>query len=54
MTELPNETLAGDRGITPVGGGDNGRTAMLKPGLGALALTAFAFLTIWGTRKRDT
>ena len=54
MTELPNETLAGDRGITPVGGGDNGRTAMLKRVFGALALTAFAFLTIWGTRKRDT
>ena len=53
MTELPNETLAGDRGITPVGGGDNGRTAMLKRGFGALALTAFAFLIIWGTWKGD-
>jgi type IV secretion system protein VirB10 len=53
MTELPNETLAGDRGITPVGGGDNGRTAMLKRGFGALALTAFAFLIIWGTWKSD-
>lgn len=53
MTELPNETLAGDRGITPVGGGDNGRTAMLKRGFGALALTAFAFLIIWGTWKTD-
>jgi type IV secretion system protein VirB10 len=53
MTELPNETLTGDRGITPVGGGDNGRTAMLKRGFGALALTAFAFLIIWGTWKSD-
>ena len=53
MTELQNETLAGDRGITPVGGGDNGRTAMLKRGFGALALTAFAFLIIWGTWKGD-
>lgn len=53
MTELDNETLAGDRGITPVGGGDNGRTAMLKRGFGALALTAFAFLIIWGTWKGD-
>jgi type IV secretion system protein VirB10 len=53
MTELQNETIAGDRGITPVGGGDNGRTAMLKRGFGALALTAFAFLIIWGTWKSD-
>lgn len=53
MTELENETLAGERGITPVGGGDNGRTAMLKRGFGALALSAFAFLVIWGTWKSD-
>lgn len=53
MSELENEALAGDRGITPVGGGDNGRAAMLKRGFGALALTAFAFLIIWGTWKRD-
>ncbi|MBB4383000.1 type IV secretion system protein VirB10 [Bradyrhizobium sp. SBR1B] len=53
MTELEHETLAGERGITPVGGGDNGRTAMLKRGFGALALTAFAFLIIWGTWKSD-
>lgn len=53
MTEVENETLAGERGITPVGGGDNGRTAMLKRGFGALALTAFAFLIIWGTWKSD-
>lgn len=53
MTEHQNETLANDRGITPVGGGDNGRTAMLKRGFGALALTAFAFLIIWGTWKGD-
>ncbi|MDA9405915.1 type IV secretion system protein VirB10 [Bradyrhizobium sp. CCBAU 45384] len=53
MTEHENETLAGERGITPVGGGDNGRTAMLKRGFGALALTAFAFLIIWGTWKSD-
>ena len=53
MTELQNETIADDRGITPVGGGDNGRTAMLKRGFGALALTAFAFLIIWGTWKGD-
>ena len=53
MTELQNETIAGDRGITPVGGGDNGRAAMLKRGFGALALTAFAFLIIWGTWKGD-
>jgi type IV secretion system protein VirB10 len=53
MTELQNETIAGDRGITPVGGGDHGRTAMLKRGFGAVALTAFAFLNIWGTWKGD-
>ena len=53
MTELQNETLPDDRGITPVGTGDNGRTAMLKRGFGALALTAFAFLIIWGTWKGD-
>ena len=53
MTEHHDETIAGDRGITPVGGGDNGRTAMLKRGFGALALTAFAFLIIWGTWKSD-
>ena len=53
MTELQNETIAGDRGITPVGGGDNGRAAMLKRGFGALALIAFAFLIIWGTWKGD-
>ena len=53
MTDHENETLAGERGITPVGGGDNGRTAMLKRGFGALALTAFAFLIIWGTWKSD-
>ena len=53
MTELQSEKIAGDRGITPVGGGDHGRTAMLKRGFGALALTAFAFLIIWGTWKGD-
>ncbi|NWL75188.1 TrbI/VirB10 family protein, partial [Bradyrhizobium elkanii] len=53
MTEYENETLVGERGITPVGGGDNGRTAMLKRGFSALALTAFAFLIIWGTWKSD-
>src|SRR6202158_3078226 len=53
MTELQNETLPDDRGITPVGTGDNGRTAMLKRGFAALALTAFAFLIIWGTWKGD-
>src|ERR1700682_6145355 len=53
MTEIQNETPAADRGITPVGGGDNGRTAMLKSGFGALALIAFAFLIIWGTWKGD-
>ena len=53
MTEIQNEAPAADRGITPVGGGDGGRTAMLKRGFGALALTAFAFLIIWGTWKGD-
>ena len=53
MTELEHEKLAGERGITPVGGGDSGRTAVLKRGFGALALTAFAFLIIWGTWKSD-
>jgi len=53
MTEIQNEAPAADRGITPVGGGDNGRTAMLKRGFGALALIAFAFLIIWGTWKGD-
>jgi type IV secretion system protein VirB10 len=53
MTEIQNEAPAADRGITPVGAGDNGRTAMLKRGFGALALIAFAFLIIWGTWKGD-
>jgi type IV secretion system protein VirB10 len=35
------------------GGGDNARATMLKRGFGALALTAFAFLIIWGTWKSD-
>jgi len=53
MTEHHDETIAGDRGITPVGGGDSGRAMMLKRGFGALALTAFAALIIWGTWKGD-
>src|SRR5713226_8624484 len=53
MTEIQNEAPPADRGITPVGGDDNGRTAMLKRGFGALALIAFAFLIIWGTWKGD-
>src|ERR1700682_3529456 len=53
MTQIQNEAPPADRGITPVGGGDNGRTAMLKRGFGALALIAFAFLIIWGTWKGD-
>ncbi|MGY4567035.1 type IV secretion system protein VirB10 [Bradyrhizobium sp. USDA 3256] len=53
MSELEHESLAGERGITPVGERDSGRTAMLKRGFGALALTAFAFLIIWGTWKSD-
>ncbi|MGY3662223.1 type IV secretion system protein VirB10 [Bradyrhizobium sp. USDA 376] len=53
MTEHHDETIAGDRGITPVGGGDNARATMLKRGFGALALTAFAALIIWGTWKGD-
>jgi type IV secretion system protein VirB10 len=53
MTEHHEETIAGDRGITPVGGGDHGRATMLKRGFGALALTAFAALIIWGTWKGD-
>lgn len=53
MTEHQDETIAGDRGITPVGGGDNARATMLKRGFGALALTAFAALIIWGTWKGD-
>jgi type IV secretion system protein VirB10 len=53
MTEIQNEAPAADRGITRVGGGDSGRTAMLKRGFGALALIAFAFLIIWGTWKGD-
>ena len=52
MTELQNEALPDDRGITPVGTGDNGRTAMLKRGFGALALTAFAFLDHLGDLER--
>jgi type IV secretion system protein VirB10 len=53
MTELHNETIEGDRGITPVGQADHARTTMLKRGFGALGLTAFAFLIIWSTWKGD-
>src|SRR4051812_34334612 len=53
MTENHDETIAGDRGITPVGGGGKGRAAVLKTGFGALALTAFSALIIWGTWKGD-
>ncbi|WP_050631531.1 type IV secretion system protein VirB10 [Bradyrhizobium viridifuturi] len=53
MTELNNETIDGDRGITPVGQSDHARTTMLKRGFGALGLTAFAFLIIWSTWKGD-
>lgn len=53
MTELHNETIDGDRGITPVGQTDHARTTMLKRGFGALGLTAFAFLIILSTWKGD-
>src|SRR3984893_16944057 len=53
MTEIQNGARAAHGGIAPVGGGDNGRPAMLKRGFGALALIAFAFLIIWGTWKGD-
>jgi len=54
MTEAQTETLPGERGITPVAGAsDNGQSATLRRGLGALALTAFAALIIWGTWKSE-
>jgi len=54
MTEAQTETLPGERGITPVAGAsDNGQSATLQRGLGALALTAFAALIIWGTWKSE-
>jgi type IV secretion system protein VirB10 len=52
MSEVQNESLPEERGITPVtGAGDDGRKSMLKHGFGALALIAFAALIIWGTWK---
>jgi type IV secretion system protein VirB10 len=52
MSEIQNESLPEERGITPVtGAGDDGRKSMLKRGFGALALIAFAALIIWGTWK---
>jgi type IV secretion system protein VirB10 len=52
MSEVQNESLPDERGITPVtGAGDDGRKSMLKRGFGALALIAFAALIIWGTWK---
>ena len=54
MTEAQTDTLPDERGITPVAGAnDDGRRAMLQRGLGAVALTAFAALIIWGTWKGE-
>ncbi|MDQ8727528.1 type IV secretion system protein VirB10 [Bradyrhizobium sp. LHD-71] len=54
MSEVHNEALAEERGITPVtGAGDDARKVMLKRAFGALALIAFAALIIWGTWKGE-
>ncbi|MBM3552262.1 MAG: TrbI/VirB10 family protein [Alphaproteobacteria bacterium] len=53
MTDAQNETLPGERGITPVAGTEAEKKVSLQRGLGAAALTAFAMLIIWGTWKGD-
>lgn len=53
MTDTQNDILPGERGITPVAGTDAEQKISLQRGLGAVALTAFAALIIWGTWKGD-
>jgi type IV secretion system protein VirB10 len=54
MTQAQTDALPGERGIAPVAGSNEAsRRATLQRGLGAVALTAFAALIIWGTWKGD-
>ena len=53
MTDAQHDTLPGERGITPVAGTEAEKKISLQRGLGALALTAFAMLIIWGTWKGE-
>ena len=53
MTDPQNDTLPGERGITPVAGTEAEKKISLQRGLGAAALTAFAMLIIWGTWKGE-
>lgn len=55
MTQAQTDALPGERGITPVAGSNEARRrATLQRGLGAVALTTFAALIIWGTWKGET
>ncbi|MGD9539894.1 type IV secretion system protein VirB10 [Methylocystis sp.] len=54
MTQAQTDALPGERGITPVAGSNEARQrATLQRGLGAVALTAFTALIIWGTWKGE-
>lgn len=54
MTQAQTDALPGERGITPVAGSNEAsRRATLQRGLGAVALSAFAALIIWGTWKGE-
>ncbi|MGJ0503053.1 MAG: type IV secretion system protein VirB10 [Methylocystis sp.] len=54
MTQAQTDALPGERGITPVAGSNEAsQRATLQRGLGAVALTAFAALIIWGTWKGE-
>lgn len=53
MTDTRNDMLPGERGITPVAGADAEKKVSLQRGLGAVGLTAFAALIIWGTWKGE-
>jgi len=54
MSEVQTDILPGERGITPVAGANAGsQRATLQRGFGAVAMTAFASLIIWGTWKAE-
>ena len=53
MSEIQNESLPEERGITPVtGAGDDGRKSMLKRGFGALALILATVGALYGAILR--
>lgn len=53
MTDAQSDILPGERGITPVAGTDADKKVSLQRGLGAIGLTTFAALIIWGTWRGE-